>query len=293
VHGKGAADVRAIAAGCQRIVEAGSKLMLGLPYDRYHFLYGFVPEAGGSGLEHSYSTLILVNPGLGISEDARGFWDVTAHEFFHLWCAERIHVQEIHRPDLTQPLSTGTIWVNEGITEYFCRHLLFHAGFQDEEELLGSYLLRPGMARAADERAWTAVSRATADWNGMGDLMGFALRMYMLGPPTVFALDLEMRRATAGERGVLDLLRHLMAEYVAKDRGFGEDELDDVLLAVGGQPAVDFYARYIDGPELPDPARFLDVLGYRVEEGKIVSAEELSAEQEKARRDYFSASGAP
>jgi predicted metalloprotease with PDZ domain len=123
--------------------------------------------------------------------------------------------------------------------------------------------------------------------------MTFAMRMYALGPPTIFALDLEMRRATGGERGVLDLLRHLLEEYVARDRGFGEDELDDVLRAVAGEPAVDFFARYIDGAEFPDPARSLDVLGYRFEGGRLESVEPLSDEQERARRDYFSASGQP
>src|SRR5688572_3433590 len=224
VHGRSADDAKAIAAGCQRIVEAGSKLMQGLPYDRYHFLYGFVPEAGGSGLEHSFSTLILVSPETPIETDTSGpqgsgglqFWDITAHEFFHLWCAERIHVQEVHVPDLTESLETGTIWVNEGITEYFCRHLLLHAGFYGEEALLQSYFSMRGMEGAVAKKPWTDVSRAAAEWNGMGDLMNFAMRMYALGPPTILALDLEMSRATQGERGVIDLLRHLVMEYVAR-----------------------------------------------------------------------------
>jgi predicted metalloprotease with PDZ domain len=293
--------VKAIAAGCQRIVEAGSKLMQGLPYDRYHFLYGFVPEAGGSGLEHSFSTLILVSPETSIEAETSGphgagglqFWDITAHEFFHLWCAERIHVQEIHVPDLTESLETGTIWVNEGITEYFCRHLLLHAGFYDEEALLQSYFAMRGMEGAVAKEPWTDVSRAAADWSGMGDIMNFALRMYALGPPTIFALDLEMRRATQGERGVLDFLRHVMKEYAARDRGFGEEELGEILSEIAGKPALEFYERYIDGAEFPDPAGWLEVIGYRFEAGRAVEMEEISAAQAKARRDYFSASGQP
>jgi predicted metalloprotease with PDZ domain len=241
------------------------------------------------GLEHSSSTLILL-PGFLPEAEAR---HVIAHEFFHLWCAERIHVQEIHHPDLTQPLETGTIWVNEGITEYFCRHLLYHAGFESEEELLQSYIVGRDMLRMAGKTAWTEVSRAAADWEGMGDLMTFALRMYVVGPPTIFALDLEMRRATQGERGVLDFLRHLMKEYVARDRGFGEDELPEILALVAGEPAADFYARCIAGDELPDPEALLGVLGYRLDAGKVVSLENPSEAQLRARRDYFSATGAP
>ena len=293
VHGKSGAELAALADGCKRIVEAGAKLMGGLPYARYHFLFGFVPEAGGSGLEHSESTLILVNDGMGVDEDEHGLWGITAHEFFHLWTAERIHVQEIHRPDLTQELETGTIWVNEGITEYFCRHLLLHAGFESEEELLASYLSSPIPAGALPKKSWTDVSRAAASWAGMQDLMQFAARMYMVGPPTIFALDMTMRRATKGERGVFDLLHHLMAEYHAKDRGFGEDELDDILLALAGEEARGFYERYIDGPEIPDPAQFLDVLGYREVGGQLVELDSPSEAQLAARRDYFSITGVP
>lgn len=293
VHGRGAADVQAIAAGCKRIVEAGAKLMGGLPYDRYHFLFGFVDEGGGSGLEHSFSTLILLARPTRIEESAHEFWGITAHEYFHLWCAERIHVAEIHTPDLLEPLETGTIWVNEGITEYFCRHLLLHAGFEDEQGLLDSYLTSQVPAEFLRKQPWTDVSRAAAEWSGMNDVMVFALRMYDFGPRTIFALDMTMRRATHGERGILDLLRLLVGEYVEQDRGFGEEELEDILARVGGSAAAEFYERYIDGDEIPDPAEFLDVIGYRAEGGSAVALDPASAEQLRARRDYFSITGEP
>jgi predicted metalloprotease with PDZ domain len=293
VHGRSGAELDLLVSGCQRLVQAGAKLMRGLPYERYHFLYGFVPEAGGSGLEHTESTLILLNDGLTVTEEEEGLWGITAHEFFHLWTAERIHVQEIRAPDLTQELETGTIWVNEGITEYFCRHLLLHAGFMDEEELLASYLevqIPPG---AIPKKSWTDVSRAAASWAGMQDVMHFAARMYMLGPPTIFALDMTLRRATNGERGIHDLVLHLMTEYDAKGRGFGEDELDDILLALAGPSAVEFYDLYIDGPELPDPAAYLDVLGYRQVGEDLVELDSPTQAQLTARRDYFSITGLP
>jgi predicted metalloprotease with PDZ domain len=293
VHGKSAADTAAIAAGCQRIVAAGARLMKGLPYERYHFLYGFVDEAGGSGLEHSDSTLILVRPGMGIDDEAHDFWNITAHEFFHLWCAERIHVQEIRAPDLLAVLETGTIWVNEGITEYFCRHLLLHAGFMTPEELLESYLVAQIPDAVVRKQAWTDVSRATSEWSGQADMMTFAMRMYMTGPRTIFALDMSMRRATDGERGVLDLLHHLYQDYAQQGRGFGEDELDDILASVAGEAAREFFERYIDGSELPDPAEYLDVLGYRFEQRDVRELDQPSEAQLRARRDYFSVTGAP
>jgi len=293
VHGKGMDDVQTLAAGCQKIVAAGSRLMQGLPYEHYHFLFGFVDEASGSGLEHSYSTLILVNSSTTVAEETDSLWNITAHEFFHLWCAERIHVQEIHAPDLTQPLETGTIWVNEGITEYFSRHLLLHAGFLDEGEFFATFMRGAALKGLAGDRSWTGVSRAASDWSGMQDLMQFAMRMYMLGPPTILALDLELRRASGGERGVLDLLRTLRWAYVEADRGFGENEMPAILNGVAQADMGEFYRRFIDGAEIPDLASYLGVIGYRIEGGQAVPIEGASEEQLAARRDFLSADGRP
>jgi predicted metalloprotease with PDZ domain len=141
--------------------------------------------------------------------------------------------------------------------------------------------------------SWTDVSRATVDWAGMGDLMLFAMRMYMVGPQTIFALDMTMRAETGGERGIHDLLHHLVDDYVEQDRGFGEDELDDVLEAVSGPEAVAFYERYIDGPEIPDPSEFLGVIGYALVDGEVVPLDGATPAQLRAREDYFSETGRP
>ena len=289
VHGRSGADAQAIATGCRKVVESAARLLQGLPYERYHFLFGFVSEGGGSGLEHSDSTLILVARNMPVSEDSETFWGIVAHEFVHLWCAERIHVQELQRPDYTQPFKTGTIWVNEGVTEYFTRHVLLHAGLLDSAEFFegfaGAFPELPGA-----KKSWTQVSRDAEDWESPMDLGEFAMRMYALGPRTILALDLAMRGASEGERGVLDLLRHLIDEYVEKDRGFGEQEMNAIIDHVA-EADLDFYERYIDGTEMPDISALLGVIGYRLAEGRIVPVDEPSAAQLAAREDFLSADG--
>ena len=290
VHGRGARETEEVVEGCRNIVDAAADLMGGVPYDRYHFLIGFVPESqGGSGLEHSYSTLILTNDQNPIS------WSIIAHEFFHLWCAERIHVEAVHRPDYTRPLETGTIWVNEGITEYFTHHVLLHAGFMSEDEFLrslgGPAPRLPGSDGSGP--SWTEISRRASNWESMNDLMLFAMKMYMQGPRTVFALDLAMRDASEGERGILDLLHHLQAEYVEKDRGFVEGEMISIVNEVAGSDLTGFYEKYIDGPENPNVGEYLHVLGYALVDGKVVSLDAPTPEQLEARADFFSVEGRP
>ncbi len=292
VHGKSAEETRALAATCQKIVGAAAKLMQGLPYDRYHFLFGFVPEAQGSGLEHSFSTLILVKQDVQISEESGPFWDIVAHEFFHLWCAERIHVAALERPDYTQPFESGTIWVNEGITQYFTQHVLLHAGLLEPVELLQDLLAEPFPAELPfGKKSWTDVSRAAREWKDFMALGEFAFRMYFAGPRTILGLDLAMRSASDGERGVLDLLRFLRWAYVEEGRGFGEGEMPALINGIAEADLGDFYARYIDGPELPDVPAALAVIGYRLDGGKVVALESPSEAQLAARADFFSADG--
>lgn len=290
VYGKDEAGAREVADTCRAIVQSAAALMGGLPYTHYRFLIAFTPESqGGSGLEHSFSTLILVNQ----SYPPKALAGIIAHEFFHLWCAERIHVEAIHRPDYTRPLETGTIWVNEGITEYFTQHILFHADLLDEQELIqelaGGGHLPPGLGGA--DTSWTDVSRAAREWESMRDLMPFVVRMYAQGPRTIFALDMEMRRASGGERGIYDLLHHLNSEYVQRDRGFPEDGMVDVINEVSGGDLLGFYDRFIDGPENPDAQDYLGVIGYELVGDEVRPVEDPTDAQLRALADFLSVDG--
>ena len=287
-HGLTPEEHAVLVDGCRRIVEATSRLLQGLPYTHYHFLFGFVPEGQGSGLEHSYSTLIL-RPAAFAAEDP-SLWSLTAHEFFHTWCAERIHVEGLHRPDQTEPFSTGTLWVNEGFTEYFTHHVLVHAGFLTRDEFLAQLGGRlPDFGQGAP--SWTDVSRAAVGWGSMQDLMAFATRMYFLGPRTLFALDLEMRRASSGERGLLDLVRFLRRAYIDRDRGFEEGEMIDLASGIAQADLRPFYDRYIDGGETVDLVDWLDVIGCERTGGGVRLVEDLTAAQEAALEDFFSVDG--
>ncbi len=280
-----------IADHCRRLVEAGRDWMQGLPYDRYHFLLGFTAnEGGGAGLEHSNSTLIFCEAALGATSE---YDHLLAHEYFHCWCAERIHVDALERPDYTQPLETGTIWVNEGITEYFCRHLMLTAGLCTRQQFFDELANEGGQAKAmwgmAGDRSWTDVSRATADWKGMGDLIAFSIKHYQGGCWTMLALDLEMREASKGERGIADLLRYLNRAYAQRGRGFGEEEMPAIVAGIAQADLDDFFDAYIDGPKLPDLKTRLQTIGYTTKGGlgRVVALPDPTPEQRAALEDFF------
>ena len=123
--------------------------------------------------------------------------------------------------------------------------------------------------------------------------MIFAVKMYMQGPHTIFALDLEMRRASSGARGIRDLLHHLNSEYVQKDRGFEEGGMVDVINEVSGADLSAFYESFIDGPDSPDIEQYLDVIGYVKQNGKVLPVEDPTEAQLRARSDFLSIDGVP
>ena len=288
VHGRTGDELREVVEGCVSIAEAACALMGGAPYDRYHFLIGFVPEAQGSGLEHSFSTLVLVNSQIEVS----GVWGLIAHEFFHLWCAERIHVEGIRNPDYTKRFETGTIWVNESMTEYMTQHVLLQAGIFDERDFFAAVAPTPQLdMMTKDLPAQTQTSRDAGGWESMQDLMKFAMKMYAQGSRTMFGLDMAMRRVSKGERGVVDALRYTLAEYSDKGRGFPEGGMVEILGKVAGGDLSEFYDRHIDGTDAVDFDEYLDVIGCELDGDRIQKLENPTDTQAAALADFFAVEG--
>ncbi len=290
VYGKGDEAAREISEGCERIVRAARELMGGLPYRHYHFLIGYVPEAMGAGLEHAESTLILVNGKQSFRKYLLLLWHIVAHEFVHLWCAERIKAQRVVRPDFTEPCSTSLIWLHESVTEYFSRILEVKAGLKSREDFWAEMARGIAIGRVSFQkcRPLTVVSLEASHWSGIGQIEEFSRRMYGDGPIVVFALDLWMRE-NQGDRGIHDLICWLVDVRATHGKGIEEDEFPRLLEEFTGASGDDFYRRHIAGVEFPEVASRLAVIGYEIDGGEIRASENPSTEQLRNRDDYFGA----
>lgn len=288
VYGLEPDEAEAIAADCRRLVEAASELFQVLPYPRYHFLVGFVTAGVASGLEHSNSTLILF--GRDIPRAIRR--DVLAHELVHAWLGERIRVRAFAPPDYRVPVETESLWLLEGGAEYLGRLVALQAGLVTREEFLDRFARELWEARAvrpvAQSASWSEVSRQAAYWRGPQDLMLFALKSYQFGPSVILALDLEMRRASEGERGLVDLARFLCRAHALPDRPLEEEALVPLINGIAQADLTRFHDRFIAGTDLPELDEALAVIGYRCASDEVVPVDQPTEQQVRAREDFFS-----
>ncbi|MBI3819332.1 MAG: M61 family metallopeptidase [Planctomycetes bacterium] len=297
-YGKSEGDLKNMKETCEQISRAGKRMMGSLPYDHYAFLLSFSNEnVAGGGLEHTFSTLILL-PGIIPKDEIK---HVLAHEYFHLWNAERIHVDKLQKPDYTKPLDTGTIWLNEGGTEYMSFLLLTQAEIETPEKFFAEMSQKNAMihatTRKSERRAITAISHkwSSTAISGFGGLMEIQVGVYERGAVTCFALDLFIHKETDGKKGLTDVLRYMMENYVNKGKGYGEDELPEIVKSATGVDAADFFSKYINGPEFPDLDAFLEPMGLKMNRtpderpapGGFLDLEKVTDAQKAFRSKFF------
>ena len=125
-----------------------------LPYDKYLFL-NLLTEAGG-GLEHKNSTVLMASRWATRTRRAYVSWlELASHEFFHVWNVKRLRPVELGPFDYENEIHTRSLWIAEGVTDYYGDLVVHRAGLVTRDEFLDSLSAKieelqttPGPARA-------------------------------------------------------------------------------------------------------------------------------------------------
>ena len=261
----------------QKIAQAETTLMGGLPYARYDFLLDI--DGVGGGLEHLNCCRI------GFSGPPSYLGALAAHEFFHLWNVKRIRPRVLGPFDYIHPPHTRNLWFCEGVTEYYANIARRRAGLTTPQDFLDHWRraiqgLQSNPARlkvTADEsslRVWEADNS-----EGYG-----GLSYYQKGELIGLCMDLAIRHAT-GNRSALDtLMRLLMERYAPPKPGYGEDALRDVFSEVAGQDLSTLYDRLARSTEeMP----FKECLGYAGLDTDLNPLPDATPEQIALRKSWM------
>ncbi len=254
LFGRTNADVPRLLRDLRKIVDAGAQLFGGFPFDRYLFIVHNLAARGG-GLEHAASTTLDI-AGLGFEDDKsyQRFAELAAHEFFHTWNVKRIRDRVLGPFDYTGENYTRLLWFHEGFTEYMESILLLRAGIIEPETYLDDlaedwpkYLGRPGrnvtpLSELSFE-AWIKLYKPADNHTNR------TVSYYEKGKWAALVLDILLREATEGRRGVEDLFRRLWADFGQRNRGLTEADLESAVDQLAGRSMASFFTRYIRGTE--------------------------------------------
>lgn len=253
------------------VVRAARRVMGELPYRDYAFLY---VDGPGGGLEHLNSTTIGI-PAARLARDPAVAASVTAHEFWHLWNIKRLRPRELGPFDYGRAVRTPSLWWSEGVTDYFADELLRRSGLRDSaaavrdfQAAIGDYLNNPGSVRVSPER-----SSLTA-WDPPAVNGGYAISYYLQGKLLGELLELRLRSATGGRRGVDDMMRALYDRF-SGPVGFTPPDVEAAASAVCGCNMTPFFAAYVRAARPLDWAPQLAAAGWQLDTTREAAVDSL------------------
>jgi predicted metalloprotease with PDZ domain len=259
LQGRSNIDRPRMLATLRAIVEYTGAMFGGFPCDRYLFIIHALPGRGG-GLEHCNSCTLDI---AGLSfEDEKGyqaFAALAAHEFFHTWNVKRIRDRGLGPFDYTKENYTRLLWFHEGFTEYMQGLILLRTGLVTTERYLKDlaedwtrYLARPGRnvtpLSELSHEAW--IKQYKPAENHQNRMVSY----YDKGRWAGLVLDLMLRTASRGRRGVPELFARLWRSHGVKDRAIDAAVVQRAAEILAGRSLSTYFGNFIDGTaELPVP----------------------------------------
>jgi predicted metalloprotease with PDZ domain len=250
----------------EAIVREHRRMWGALPYDKYLFLNVLTESSGG--LEHKNSTVIMASRWATRTRRTYVSWlSLASHELFHAWNGKRLRPVELGPFNYEREVQTRSLWIVEGLTDYYEDLLLHRAGITTRDEVLDSLSSKieelqntPGRlvqsAEAASFDAWIKYYRP--DENSPNTSISYYTKGAVLG----FLLDARIRKMTAGARSLDDVLLAAYGKY-SGERGYTPAEFRAIAEQVAGGSLAAFWESAIQSTAELDYAEAVETLGLR------------------------------
>jgi predicted metalloprotease with PDZ domain len=267
-------DGKRSAADVETLVRRYREMWGGLPYRKYVFL-NMITEASG-GLEHNNSICVMTARWATSTRRAYVNWlDLISHEYFHAWNIKRLRPVELGPFDYENENQTRSLWIAEGITDYYGPLTVRRSGLRSRVEYLGTdtppspgsltavisgLQSTPGrLAQSAAQSSYDAwIKYYRPDENSVNSSISY----YTKGAVIAWLLDAAVRHATNGSKSLDDVMRLAFARY-SGDRGYTEGEFELTAAEVAGKSLQAFFARAVESTQELDYSEALDWFGLR------------------------------
>lgn len=254
----------------QRIVQAAVNMWGSAPYEKYVF-FNLLTESGG-GLEHKNScTLMSSRWATSTGQRYQSWLGLVSHEFFHAWNVKRLRPVELGPFDYDHEVYTPSLWIAEGVTDYYGDLMLRRAGITDDGVLVSGIgqLIRtlqttPGrLVQPVEDASFDAwIRHYRPDENSPN----VAISYYTKGAVLGFLLDAKIRKATGGLKSLDDAMRLAMRRYSGA-KGYTPKEFQQTVHEVAGTDFGTWWHDVLDTTKELDYSEARDWYGLRFRPG--------------------------
>jgi predicted metalloprotease with PDZ domain len=224
VAADGAAEVPAnFLRDLAKIAEAEARLVGAPPYRHYLLLIHLSDGIGRiAALEHAASSSVIIphrsfSPGEAYDE----LLYVVAHELFHAWNARRLRPAELVPYDLMREQRSRSLWITEGLTEYYAHRALRLAGLWSKTRYLQRLGEQATRALEAARRGLTVEEEAELTWHAPDEAAADPDAYYARGHLVALALDAAIR--ANGSHSLDDVVKSLLQKADAAGGVLGVD----------------------------------------------------------------------
>jgi len=236
-------------------------------YDIYLYLAGQNEGApkGFGALEHHTSTVVVLPEAMPDAALAESMIDVVSHEFFHIVTPLSVHSEDVHYFDYNKPTFSKHLWMYEGVTEYFATLFQVDQGLVSEDEfyskIMGKIKSAAGMN---DSMSFTEMSENILD----DPYAPQYINVYQKGALIGMCIDILMREASNGNRGILSLMKELSLKY-GKNKPFVDDNIIEEITAMTYPSVGEFLNTHVVGGTPIDYSKFFAKAGLTIAEAKV------------------------
>lgn len=248
-----------------KVVSAHQDMWGSVPYDRYLFLN--VIGAGGGGLEHDNSTLMMTSRWSFRDKTSYKNWlSLASHEFFHTWNVRRLRPKGLVKYDYENETYTRGLWVAEGVTSYYEDVLLARAGLISHNEYLKRLNSNIGSVQKTAGRKVQSLSESSYDtwikfYRSDENSSNTRISYYSKGAVAAFLLDAEIQKRTDGKKSLDDVMRTLYEKHL--EDGYDSDDFRSIVDDVAGEDLSAWFASAIDSTDELDYENAKEWFGLR------------------------------
>ncbi len=236
-------------------------------YDIYLYLAtGDEKSPTGFGaLEHHTSTVVVLPEQIPDEALASAMIDVVSHEFFHIVTPLSVHSEDVHYFDYNDPTFSKHLWMYEGVTEYFATLFQVNQGLVEEADFYEKIMGKIQSAKRFDDTmSFTKMSENILEEPYASNY----INVYEKGALIGMCIDILMREASNGNRGILSLMKELSTKY-GKNKPFEDDKIIEEIMAMTYPSVGDFLKKHVVGTTPINYNEFFDKVGLTVSSEKV------------------------